>query len=1104
MRVRNDAWTGRAYASPQKAALPTAELKNRDLTPRLRPLGEVFEVDSRRVLKDPSRFAMMRTGHPGRIGRLVSTLLTACAITACGSSATTTTAPSSLTRCGVTVNIPDARIPAAGGAGTVSVTTARECAWTAAVEGPWLSIKAGSTGQGDGNVEFGVSPNTDPVARRGAVLVNGQRADVTQAAGTCEMTLAANAQTFGQPGGSGTIELRASSALCSWTAGSDAPWITVRRDTGQGSAQIPFDVEPTTGPPRTGMIVVAGQQFNITQAEGCSYTIAPATVNTSPAGGPGSVTITTTTGCPWTASSNVPWISFSQSRGGGSATLAFSIAPSSGPTRTGTAVVAGQTFTVTQSQGCTYAVQPLTHSVPAAGGTVTVAIAAGEGCPWTAASEAPWVAVQGIASGSGAGAVALSVAATDGPARTAGVVIAGHRVTVSQGVGCAYSIAPANASVPASGGTGGVTVTAGAGCGWTATSSAPWLSITAGASGSGNGQVQYSAAATSGPSRSATMTIAGHTFTLTQGQGCAYTLSSTSTTIDDGGGQGSFDVRTSAGCGWSAASAVSWITVTPDKASGNGTVAFKVTANNGPSRSGAITAAGQTFTVTQGNGCSYTLSADSHTVPGGGGNGNVNVSTGAACSWTATSNAGWLSITSGANGTGNGTVSFSAASHSGGARDGTLTIAGRTFTVHQAEACAFTISPEQFQAPSQGGTTTVNVTATAGCTWSSASNVSWMRVTSGDRGSGSGPVQFSIDPNTGGSRTGTATIAGRTFTVSQGESCTFTIAPEQVSVDPAGGQTSVAVTAGATCSWTSSSNASWISVSGGNGSGSGTVQLTVGANPGSMRTGTVTIASRTFTVNQGGSCTYSISPSSHNAGAQAGSVTVNVAAADSCTWTATSTSSWLAVVAGAAGSGNGAVQVEVQANTGADRIGGVTIAGQTFTVAQASGCTFAVSPERIGIGASATTGRVDVTTSGNCGWTAVPSATWISVTSSASGTGSGVVNLAFAGNTGPARTGSLTVGGRTVTIAQDAGCTINLSSTAQPAPASGTAGSVNVTTGAGCSWTAVSQVPWIAVTGGASGTGDGAVQFSVDANATGGPRSGTILIGGVTFTINQS
>jgi hypothetical protein len=41
------------------------------------------------------------------------------------------------------------------------------------------------------------------------------------------------------------------------------------------------------------------------------------------------------------------------------------------------------------------------------------------------------------------------------------------------------------------------------------------------------------------------------------------------------------------------------------------------------------------------------------------------------------------------------------------------------------------------------------------------------------------------------------------------------------------------------------------------------------------------------------------------------------------------------------------------------------------------------------------------------------------------------------------------------------------------------------------------------VTGGASGTGDGAVQFAVEANATGAPRNGTMTIAGLTFTVNQ-
>ena len=46
-------------------------------------------------------------------------------------------------------------------------------------------------------------------------------------------------------------------------------------------------------------------------------------------------------------------------------------------------------------------------------------------------------------------------------------------------------------------------------------------------------------------------------------------------------------------------------------------------------------------------------------------------------------------------------------------------------------------------------------------------------------------------------------------------------------------------------------------------------------------------------------------------------------------------------------------------------------------------------------------------------------------------------------------------------------------------------GSVSVTASGGCAWMAVSNVPWITITGGASGSGAGNVQFTVDANATG-------------------
>jgi hypothetical protein len=87
--------------------------------------------------------------------------------------------------------------------------------------------------------------------------------------------------------------------------------------------------------------------------------------------------------------------------------------------------------------------------------------------------------------------------------------------------------------------------------------------------------------------------------------------------------------------------------------------------------------------IKAGTACTYSLSSSSQSFDATGGNGSVNVTTSTGCGWTATSNANFIGITSGASGTGNGTVSYNVAANTGAARSGTLTIAGKTFTVNQ-------------------------------------------------------------------------------------------------------------------------------------------------------------------------------------------------------------------------------------------------------------------------------------------------------------------------------------------------------------------------------------------------------------------------------------
>src|SRR5262249_24783730 len=81
--------------------------------------------------------------------------------------------------------------------------------------------------------------------------------------------------------------------------------------------------------------------------------------------------------------------------------------------------------------------------------------------------------------------------------------------------------------------------------------------------------------------------------------------------------------------------------------------------------------------------------------------------------------------------------------------------------------CTYSIMPANNHFASGGGSGTVNVTVTAGCNWTATSNSSWITIPPGAGGTGNGVVNYSVGVNAGAGRTGTVTIAGQTFTVTQ-------------------------------------------------------------------------------------------------------------------------------------------------------------------------------------------------------------------------------------------------------------------------------------------------------------------------------------------------
>ena len=268
-------------------------------------------------------------------------------------------------------------------------------------------------------------------------------------------------------------------------------------------------------------------------------------------------------------------------------------------------------------------------------------------------------------------------------------------------------------SFGAAGGTGSVPVTAGTGCTWTATSSATFVTISAGASG--NGTVTFTVAANTGAARTTTLTIAGTTFTITQSAAAPTPPGSLSapTASSPVGGQTVTATRPA-------------LVVNNSAASGSvGTVTYRFeisdlnTFPNDPVRT--FTADG----IAQGAGTtSWTVNRD----------------LGPDVLWY------WHAR----------------------ATDGVTTSAySPTETFGTPTSCSYSISPTTLSINSTSATATIIVTTGNGCAWTASTASPFITILTGVSGTGSGSVFIVIPDNAGPPRTGTVTIAGQTFTITQ-------------------------------------------------------------------------------------------------------------------------------------------------------------------------------------------------------------------------------------------------------------------------------------------------------------------------------------------------
>jgi hypothetical protein len=283
-------------------------------------------------------------------------------------------------------------VPATGTKVQATVSAARECSWTATSEAAWVALSP-DAGQGEAQVTVAVAANDTPVARSGAITVNGARVTVNQEAAACRFDLDRSSAQIAAEGGRVQIAVR-TTAGCAWKVSSPVPWVSSATASGSGNRTVELIVEPNPGGARSATVDVAGRRFRVDQSGASTPGAPPAppptpnpTPDPSPTPGPspgptpgptpapdpppspapsctysvdddrqqfsreadtGRVEVETQRDCSWTASTTDSWIRITESNGTGSGNVRFSVERNTGPARAGTIRVGGVTVHVDQ------------------------------------------------------------------------------------------------------------------------------------------------------------------------------------------------------------------------------------------------------------------------------------------------------------------------------------------------------------------------------------------------------------------------------------------------------------------------------------------------------------------------------------------------------------------------------------------------------------------------------------------------------------------------------------------------------------------------------------------------------------------------------------
>jgi len=574
---------------------------------------------------------------------------------------------------------------------------------------------------------------------------------------------------------------------------------------------------------------------------------------------------------------------------------------------------------------------------------------------------------------------------------------------------------------------------------WSAWTDSAWITLSRANGEAGVSCIYAVGANFSADMRMGRIYIEDKVFTVTQ-TGYEGAISPASAEWDCVGGSGEIAVAVDAGVAWTAVANVDWIVVEPRSGRSSGTVAYRVVAyDETPTRSGSVTVAGQTFTVTQ-TGVDVTLSPMEKTLDWRANAFEVIVGALATTQWTPIPEVSWLSVVDSGYGYGNSAILVAVGENpSALERVGTVAVGSKRVTVTQLGTTSLTLelTPTEATASAVGAYGNIAVYGTPEAAWTAEPTVEWITISSGASGAGNGNIKYIVMANplleerTGRIKvTMTPGAAGgpvleAVHTVRQGVIEPM-VAPSEVSFRASGGSTNVQLTVAENTQWTATSNDSWLKLTSASSSaGSAKISFDAAANPSTeARSGSLTIAGKTVNVTQAGLWSrLNYDGKVFGTGSDSGFIDVQVEGDG--TWTASSDASWLTLM-DTNGHGSASIMFVVDDyNTAvASRTATVTIAGKTVEITQ-RGYELSIDPAVADLTSNAGAGEIGITAPIDAVWEAIVTVDWIRLVGETTGLGNGTLRYTVTDNmTGELRTGKIIISGQEYTVTQHANLTL--------------------------------------------------------------------------------